>query len=89
MVTLPVAPQRPAVSELNVPSVATAGRPPRVTLRIDEPGVGTVDVRVRVLDSSTRAAVIVVGMGWVHTGRTLAVSWPRGASLKAGRYHSA
>ena len=30
--------QRPVVGLLSVPTTAVAGRPPRVTLRIDEPG---------------------------------------------------
>jgi biotin carboxyl carrier protein len=77
----------PVVSELSVPSTATPGRPPRVTLRIDESGVGTVNVTVAVNDLSTRKSTIVVSMGWVHTERTLTVSWPRGATLKAGAYH--
>jgi biotin carboxyl carrier protein len=63
------------------------GRPPRVTLRIDEKGVATVRVRVAVTDLSTRRTVIIVDLGWVHTGRVLAVSWPRAARLKAGSYH--
>jgi len=79
--------QRPVVSELSVPSSATAGLPPRVTLQIDEPGVGTVRVRVTVTDLSTRRPVIVVDLGWVHTGRALTVSWPRTARLKPGSYH--
>jgi murein DD-endopeptidase MepM/ murein hydrolase activator NlpD len=58
-----------------------------VTLRIDEPRVGTVNATVAVNDLSTRKAAIVVKLGWVHTGRTLAVRWPRGATLKAGSYH--
>jgi len=79
--------RRPVVRELNVPSTAPAGRPPPVTLQIDEPGVGTVSVRVAVVDLSTRRPVLVVVMGWVHTGRRVPVSWPRGARLRPGRYH--
>src|ERR1700730_1416925 len=41
-----VSARRPVLTELTVPAVAAAGTPPRVTLRIDEPGVGTVQVRV-------------------------------------------
>ena len=78
---------RPFVSELSVPATAPAGGPPRVTLRIVESGVGTVNVTVAVNDLSTRKPTIVVGMGWVHTGRTLTVSWPRGATLRQGAYH--
>jgi Peptidase family M23 len=65
----------------------SVGRPPRVTLRIDEKGVATVRVRVAVTDLSTRRTVIIVDLGWVHAGRVLTVSWPRAARLKAGSYH--
>jgi hypothetical protein len=77
----------PVVTSLGVPSTSVPGRPPRVTLRIDEAHVGTVNATVAVNDLSTRKAAIVVKLGWVHTGRTLSVSWPRGARLKAGSYH--
>jgi biotin carboxyl carrier protein len=77
---------RPVVSELVVPRTAPAGRPPRVSLRIDEPGVDTVAVLVTVTDLVTRARVLLVSLGWVHTGRTVAVKWPRGAVLRAGTY---
>jgi hypothetical protein len=79
--------RQPVVSELSVPSTATPGRPPQVKLRIDESGVATVDVTVAVNDLTTRKPAIVVKMGWVHTGRTLTVSWPHGATLSAGTYH--
>jgi murein DD-endopeptidase MepM/ murein hydrolase activator NlpD len=78
--------QRPVVQELRVPRSATAGRPPRVALRIDEAGVGSVQVRVTVIDLSTRRPMIAVAMGWVPTGRTVTVLWPRGATLKPGNY---
>ncbi|HEV7529063.1 MAG TPA: M23 family metallopeptidase [Solirubrobacteraceae bacterium] len=77
----------PVITSLSVPSTSVPGRPPRVTLRIDEPRVGTVNATVAVNDLSTRKAAIVVNMGWVHTGRTLTVRWPRGATLKAGSFH--
>jgi len=77
----------PVVTSLSVPSTSVPGRPPRVTLRIDEAHVDTVSATVAVSDLSTRRAAIVVSLGWVHTGRTLSVSWPRGATLKAGSYH--
>jgi murein DD-endopeptidase MepM/ murein hydrolase activator NlpD len=81
---LPVA--RPFVSALSLPRTAAAGPPPRVALRIDEAGVGTVDARVAVVALSTRRPVITVAMGWVHTGRTLTVSWPAHATLAVGGY---
>ncbi|HEY2142127.1 MAG TPA: M23 family metallopeptidase [Solirubrobacteraceae bacterium] len=78
---------RPVVGQLSVPLTATAGRPPRVTLRVDEKGVGTVNVRVTVTDLSTRRPALVVAMGWIHTGRVIAVVWPRGGTLAPGSYH--
>jgi biotin carboxyl carrier protein len=77
---------RPFVSSLSVPGTATAGRPPRVSLRIEETGVATVDVRVIVSALSTHRAVVVASLGWVRTGRTLTVSWPSGATLPPGAY---
>jgi biotin carboxyl carrier protein len=86
VLTRVVAAKRPVVSELSVPRMATAGRPPRVAFRFDETGVATVKVWVTVTDLSTRQPVIAVGLGWVRTGRTLTVTWPRGAILKPGIY---
>jgi hypothetical protein len=77
----------PIVGELSVPNSATPGRPPRVTLRIDEARVGTVNATVAVENLSTRKPAIVVHMGWVHTHGLLGVAWPRSARLKAGTYH--
>ncbi len=77
----------PVVTSLSVPSTAVSGRPPRVTMRIDEPHVATVDVTVAVHDLTTRRAALVAQMGWIHTGRTIAVVWPHGATLGAGSYH--
>jgi Peptidase family M23 len=77
----------PVVTSLNVPSTAAPGPPPRVTLRIDEPGGGSVFATVAVHYLSTGKAAVVVALGWVHTGRTLTVPWPRSATLKAGAYH--
>jgi Peptidase family M23 len=78
--------QRPVVSELSIPTATTAGRPPRLVLRIDEPGVATIDAQVKVISPSTHRTVITVKLGWVHTDRPLTVSWPRGAVLQAGSY---
>jgi murein DD-endopeptidase MepM/ murein hydrolase activator NlpD len=84
--TSAVATPRPVVSELSVASTATAGRPPRVVLRIDEQGVGTVAVQVAVTRLVTHARVVAVSLGWVHTGRALTVAWPRSATLEPGSY---
>src|SRR5579864_7854742 len=58
---------RPTVTLLQVPAGALAGALPRVTLRIDDPGSPLVAVRVTVTDLSTRRAVLVVPIGWIHT----------------------
>jgi len=81
-----LAAESPAVSELSIPAAAAPGKPPRLMLRIDEAGVATVYAQVTVVSDSTRKPVFTVKLGWVHTGRTLTVSWPRGALLRAGSY---
>jgi murein DD-endopeptidase MepM/ murein hydrolase activator NlpD len=80
-------PGRPTVGLLRAPSSALAGRPPRVVLRVDDPGAALVSVRVTVTALSTRRPVLIVSLGWVRSGRTLAVHWPRGARLGPGSYH--
>ena len=77
---------RPVISALNVPASATAGRPPKVTLRLNEQGVGTVYVQVKVINLATHHSSLVSTMGWSHTGRTLTVQWPAGAQLAVGGY---
>ncbi len=76
----------PTVTSLAVPSAAPPGRPPRVTMRLDETHVATVYVTVAVHDLSTRKAALVARMRWIHTGRTIAVVWPHGATIAAGSY---
>ncbi|MHB8531923.1 MAG: M23 family metallopeptidase [Solirubrobacteraceae bacterium] len=77
---------RPVVDRLNVPASSIAGPPPKVTLRVTEQGASTVYVRVRIVDLATRRTLFTAEMGWVHTGRTLAVGWPAAARLPAGSY---
>jgi murein DD-endopeptidase MepM/ murein hydrolase activator NlpD len=55
-------------------------------MRIDEAGVLTVAASLTVTDLATRKKVLVVSLGWMPTGRSFNVMWPRGASLRAGRY---
>src|ERR1700737_4773220 len=78
--------QRPVVRELNVPSTTRTGRPPRVSLRIDEAGVRTVSLKVTITDASTSRPVIGARMGWVPTGRVLTVRWPTRVTLTPGSY---
>jgi hypothetical protein len=77
----------PVVTKLTVPSTAVPGNPPRVMLRLDEAHVATVNATVAVNNLTTRKPAFVVHLGWVHTGRTLSVAWPHGATLAAGAYH--
>jgi murein DD-endopeptidase MepM/ murein hydrolase activator NlpD len=77
---------RPTVASLSVPRTSTAGRPPRVALRIDERGVASVSVRVTLSSTSSRKAVVVASLGWVRTNRTIVVAWPASATLSAGSY---
>jgi murein DD-endopeptidase MepM/ murein hydrolase activator NlpD len=77
---------RPTVAALSVPRTSTAGRPPRVALRIDERGVASVYVRLTLSSTSTRKAVVVASLGWVRTDRTIVVAWPASATLPAGAY---
>jgi biotin carboxyl carrier protein len=76
----------PTITALRVPTSAIAGSPPRVTLRLDEKGVGTVYVQVKVINLATHHSSVVATMGWSHTARTLTVAWPAGAQLAAGSY---
>jgi biotin carboxyl carrier protein len=77
---------RPVLASLSVPRAASPGRPPLVTLRIDEAGVATVDVHVTVSALTSRRTVVVVSLGWVRTGRTIDVTWPSRATLAPGGY---
>jgi murein DD-endopeptidase MepM/ murein hydrolase activator NlpD len=74
------------VSSLSVPRTAIAGPPPRVSLRIEETGVSSVDVQVTVSILTTHTTVLVASLGWVHTGRTISVRWPSSAKLTPGVY---
>src|SRR5271165_2271853 len=78
----------PVLTALSVPRTSTVGRPPKVTLRVSQPGAETVYLKVKLTSlSGTPGTAILVRMGWVHTERTLTVSWPSGATLAAGSYH--
>jgi hypothetical protein len=77
---------RPVVSRLSMPRTATAGALPRVALRLEEPGVGTVAARVTLTDLGTRKQLVSVALGWVRTRRTITVSWPAGVTLAPGSY---
>jgi murein DD-endopeptidase MepM/ murein hydrolase activator NlpD len=78
--------QRPVLTQLSVSRTVRAGRMPRVSFRIEEPGVGTVAARVSVTEVATHRRVVSVVLGWVHTRRTISVRWPAAAALAAGSY---
>ncbi len=84
---VPASVARPYLSELNAPSTANAGRPPRITLTLVESHVATVHLQVLLIDLSTKRTVVTANMGWVHTAHRLAVVWPAGARLVPGSYH--
>jgi murein DD-endopeptidase MepM/ murein hydrolase activator NlpD len=77
---------RPVVSTLTVPGTAPVGKPPRVTLRIDEAGVGTVNAQVAIVSLTLGQRAVTASLGWIHTGRTVAVTWPSRARLVGGSY---
>ena len=83
---VPASVTRPVVSELVVPSSALPGRPPKVTVRVLERGVGTVSMRVLITNLSTHKTPVIATLGWVHTSRQLTVAWPRSARLVPGAY---
>lgn len=76
----------PVVASLDVPRTAIAGPPPRVALRIAEPGVAMVAVRVTLTALADHRVVLTANVGWVRTGRTIAVTWPAKATLAPGGY---
>jgi hypothetical protein len=84
---VPSSQSRPIVSQLTVPSSVAPGRPPRVTMRIEEKGGGSVDVVVDITNLATRHVAAQARMGWVHTRRTLTIPWPSSARLTSGSYH--
>jgi biotin carboxyl carrier protein len=79
----------PVVARLSVPADSDPGPPPRVVVQIDEPGVASVQARVEIHNLATRRLVLLAPLGWVPTGRAVAVRWPAGARLPGGTYHVA
>jgi biotin carboxyl carrier protein len=79
-------PAHPVISTLSVPRTAPVGHPPRVTLRVVEAGVATVNVQVAVTSALSGHRVLTARQGWVHTNRRLVVHWPGRSRLAAGSY---
>src|SRR5271165_1919600 len=83
----PASGMRPVVSFLQVPATAVAGAPPAVSVRLLDPASAAVHVQVAVSSLASRRTVLVVGLGWVPTGSTASVHWPRRSRLGVGDYH--
>jgi hypothetical protein len=79
---------RPIASKLTVaPRAVTAGDAlPRLRFRVVQRGIERVQARVVVLRLPRNAPVARMSVGWVRTGREVAVRWPSGVALAAGRY---
>jgi len=79
-------PAHPLLGELRVAQSASAGRPPSVTLRVQDTGVASVDLQVSLLSGSPAHAALVARLGWAPAGHTLRVTWPARFTLAAGTY---
>ena len=79
---------RPVARELSVsPRRVTAGGSlPRIRFRVDQRGMARVHARVVVLRVPRNDPVARMTVGWVKTGRRTSVRWPKGTTLRAGRY---
>jgi murein DD-endopeptidase MepM/ murein hydrolase activator NlpD len=79
---------RPVASVLTVaPRTVVAGDAlPRLRFRVRQRGVERVRARVVVVRLPRNAPVARIAVGWVKTGREVAVRWPAGVSLRAGHY---
>ncbi|MEY2441695.1 MAG: hypothetical protein QOJ46_1121 [bacterium] len=79
---------RPVASVLTVtPRTVVAGDAlPRLRFRVRQRGIERVRARIVVVRLPRNAAVARISVGWVRTGRRIAVRWPKGLSLSAGRY---
>ena len=80
--------RQPVVRWLMVsPRAVTAGtKLPRLRFRVRQRGIERVRARVVVLRLPRRASVARISLGWVRTGRKVAVRWPAGVVLRQGRY---
>ena len=80
-------PPRPVARVFKVtPRKLVEGRRPKIRLRIEQPGTKRVTARVVVQNLRTRDVPARMNLGSVRVGRTIAVRWPRGAKLPAGKY---
>jgi murein DD-endopeptidase MepM/ murein hydrolase activator NlpD len=79
-------PVRPVARIFTVnPKVVVAPRLPRLRVRVDQPGSRSVRARL-VFRPRGSGAVVRVDAGRIPTGTRVAVVWPAGSQLPAGRY---
>ena len=71
---------------MSFPATSLPGTPPPVSFRVLEAGVATVKVTATIRNLQSGRAGAVAALGWVHTGRVIHVSWPRGSQLAPGTY---
>lgn len=85
---LPRPDARPVASRLSVsPREVAAGQPlPRIRFRVRQRGITRVRARVVVVRLPGSRPVARIKVGWVKPGRRVAVRWPSGVQLRAGRY---
>src|SRR4051812_29471157 len=79
-------PVRPVARIFTVnPKVVVAPRLPRLRVRVDQPGSRSVRARL-VFRPRGSGATVRVDAGRIPTGKRVAVAWPAGSQLPAGRY---
>jgi murein DD-endopeptidase MepM/ murein hydrolase activator NlpD len=82
-----VRPAPPVASIFTVnPKVVVAPRLPRLRVRVDQPGAQSVRARLVFMPRGESGAVTRVDAGLIPTGKRVAVVWPAGSRLPAGRY---
>lgn len=78
---VPVSKGRPVASTFRLaPTRLREGTAPKVVVRIDQPGVRTVQARVVLLPARGAGDPVHADLGRVRTGRTLRLTWPKDAA---------
>jgi hypothetical protein len=85
---LPRPDARPVVSRLTIsPRDVIAGAAlPKIRFRLRQRGITRVRARIVVVRLPGSRPVARISVGWIKPGRRVAVSWPAGVRLRAGRY---
>jgi len=85
---LPKPARRPVAARLKLAPrrVFAASELPQISFRVRQRGVRRVKARIAVLRLPRMQKLTGIAVGWVRTGRTVRVRWPRGLALRRGRY---